>query len=724
MSPELPPTGWLRRDAHIFLVSALILYLELVFIRWIGTELRVLAYLGNLLLVMCFFGVGLGCYLCSRPVDVTRMGVNVLFLVALVANPLRLPQLDLTNVTLMLSVFEDSPLWGEMFGELTRNLPAAVLGGLTILGIVLYLIARIFVPAGQLLGRAIQHHPRLIRAYSVNIAGSLAGIWMFNALTWASTPPPVWFAFAAALMLAAAFPLGRPGRIAAALVAVAALLPAFGSAAGWRTVWSPYHKLAIQPAVLQKDGHRVDFGYRVGVNGMLYFQHMLNLSDEFLAAHPEFFDKESARRSHYNLPFGIRPGIGRLLIVGAGAGNNAAAALRHGVAEVDCVDIDPVVFVLGERMHPERPYDSPRVRRVVNDARAFFKQAVGPYDAIWFGVLDSHTLGSACNSLRLDNYVYTAESLREAARLLADDGVLILSFGSPRPWISDRLYVQMRDAFGHEPLTLYEDETHALYGWGSKLTLISGPRPVTPEDVPDAGLREFVRSRLIELPGVARPATDNWPYLYLERPKIPTLHLVVILTILATVALTARRAFGLSASAMDWHFFALGAAFLLLQVQAVSRAMLLFGMTWVVNAIVISAVLVMILAANLIAARWPRLPRWPAIAGLALTITALAVVPLDWFNMLTGPAKLLAASAFLTGPILFAGLIFIRSFVACTDRARALGSNLIGALAGGLLEVLSFLTGIRALVLLVALFYLLAVTLRPAPAPAPAAPMT
>jgi hypothetical protein len=136
-------------------------------------------------------------------------------------------------------------------------------------------------------------------------------------------------------------------------------------------------------------------------------------------------------------------------------------------------------------------------------------------------------------------------------------------------------------------------------------------------------------------------------------------------------------------------------------------------MTWVVNAIVISAVLVMILFANLVAWRWPRLPQAAIVTGLGITVAALALVPLDWFNALTGLSKLIAASGFLTAPVFFAGLIFIRSFAVCADKARALGSNLIGALVGGLLESLSFVTGIRALVILVGLFYLIAILRRP-----------
>jgi len=211
---------------------------------------------------------------------------------------------------------------------------------------------------------------------------------------------------------------------------------------------------------------------------------------------------------------------------------------------------------------------------------------------------------------------------------------------------------------------------------------------------------------------VTRPTTDDWPYLYLQRARIPKLHLVTSLAILSVVALASHRMAGAHAR-FDWHFFALGAAFMLLEVQTVSRATLLFGMTWVVNAIVISAVLVMILLANLVTWRWPRFPQWLVVSGLAVSVALLALVPLDWFNALTGVVKVIMASAFLTAPMFFAGLIFIRSFATCPDKSQALGSNLIGALVGGLLESVSFVTGIRALVLLVGAFYVLALWLRP-----------
>lgn len=703
MSSQLPVSLW-RRDGEIFLVSVLILYLEMVLIRWIGTEIRIFAYLGNLVLVVCFFGVGLGCYLSSRPISITRLGVNLFVLAFLIGNPLHSDLLDLKMVTFLLSGLEDSPIWG---GGMPGAQTVYSLVGLAVLASLAYLIAFTFVPMGQMLGRLFQDHPRTIHAYSLNVAGSLAGVWVFNALSWYSTPPGVWFGLAAA-MIASWLIVGRERSwVTVALVAATAAMVWCGRDRSQQTVWSPYQKLAVSPFFAEEGTNRVQQGYVVQVNDTFHYQHILNFSDGFFALYPQIFDPERVGRSHYNLPFSFKSNVKRLLIVGAGAGNNAAAALRHGVERIDCVEIDPRIYGLGKQLHPEHPYDSPRVHMYLNDARAFFKQATGPYDLIWFALLDAHTLGSSYNNLRLDHYVYTTESFREARRLLSEDGVMIVNFGAERMWNADRLYGVAKAAFGQEPFAYTEPPNPVKYGYGGGITLVCANPPLTTEAVQDRALRQYLEKHLIHLRGATRPTTDDWPYLYLERAKIPKLHLLTSLAILGTVAVARRRVLGLKVG-LDWHFFALGAAFLLLEVQTVSRATLLFGMTWVVNAIVISAVLVMILLANLVAWRWPRLPQWLIVGALAATLALLALGPLDRFNALAGASKLVAASAFLTAPVFFGGLIFIRSFTACADKSQALGSNLIGALVGGLLESLSFVTGIRALVVLVGFFYVVA----------------
>jgi hypothetical protein len=68
--------------------------------------------------------------------------------------------------------------------------------------------------------------------------------------------------------------------------------------------------------------------------------------------------------------------------------------------------------------------------------------------------------------------------------------------------------------------------------------------------------------------------------------------------------------------------------------------------------------------------------------------------------------KALTASAVLCLPVFFAGIVFIRSFARDGFRSEALGSNLMGALIGGLLESLSMWTGMRSLLVIATLLYL------------------
>ncbi len=287
-----------RCDAEILIVSALILFLELVMIRWIGTEIRIFAYLGNLVLVVCFFGVGLGCYLSGRPASFGRMSLNLFLLVTLVANPLHWERLEFRYVTYLFSGSEDAPIWQEMVGTGGMDFVAGIL----LIGILLYLLAFIFVPLGQTLGRTMQRAPLAIRAYSINIAGSLAGVWLFNGLSWSSTPPAVWMLVVAGLLaLTLLAGQARPWLPVILTLAGAAAMWVGGRSSSV-TIWSPYQKLSISPLISTFGTNRVQRGYLVQVNGTTY-QAALDLSDQFVSAHPELFSKEQLDRNHYNVPF-------------------------------------------------------------------------------------------------------------------------------------------------------------------------------------------------------------------------------------------------------------------------------------------------------------------------------------------------------------------------------------------------------------------------------------
>ena len=59
----------------------------------------------------------------------------------------------------------------------------------------------------------------------------------------------------------------------------------------------------------------------------------------------------------------------------------------------------------------------------------------------------------------------------------------------------------------------------------------------------------------------------------------------------------------------------------------------------------------------------------------------------------------------LCSPVFFAGIVFIKRFAASGFAAEAIGSNLLGALAGGILESASLWLGLRALLVIAFALY-------------------
>jgi hypothetical protein len=160
---------------------------------------------------------------------------------------------------------------------------------------------------------------------------------------------------------------------------------------------------------------------------------------------------------------------------------------------------------------------------------------------------------------------------------------------------------------------------------------------------------------------------------------------------------------------IDRHFFALGAGFLLLETRGLGVLALHIGATWNVNAAVFAGVLVMGLAGTVIAARSAaRVNKIPGYAyGLLAALLALNyAVPLSALAALPLETRTLTSVLLVCGPLLASGIVFALSLARTGDADRALASNLLGAMLGGLVEYLSMITGFRALVLLAAAFYL------------------
>jgi hypothetical protein len=198
--------------------------------------------------------------------------------------------------------------------------------------------------------------------------------------------------------------------------------------------------------------------------------------------------------------------------------------------------------------------------------------------------------------------------------------------------------------------------------------------------------------------------TDDWPYFYQRARGIP-LSLALLSVVLVVFCWLALKRTGVDLAALRWHFFFLGAGFMLLEAQIVSRMALLFGTTWLVNSIVVGGVLLLIAAANLVVRSIPDVPYGIAYAGILVSLGVAYLVPLEDFFFPSIWMRAAVATVVLCLPVFFAGIVFIRSFREAGFEGKALGTNLFGALVGGLLESMSLWTGIKSLVLLAAILY-------------------
>jgi hypothetical protein len=218
-------------------------------------------------------------------------------------------------------------------------------------------------------------------------------------------------------------------------------------------------------------------------------------------------------------------------------------------------------------------------------------------------------------------------------------------------------------------------------------------------------------------PKTTQIATDNWPYIYLESPRIPLLFFLLAVLMALIFARSIRKWHARDIisrwNRSHWHFFFLGSAFLLLEVQNISKASVVLGNTWQVNAVIISGVLVMALLANWLVYKFPNIQVRYVYFALITTCVILYFVDLAQFAFLPYATKALVVGSLTTLPMLFSGIIFIRSFSIVEGKNEALGANLIGALVGALLQSVTFVIGIKALLLVVAGLYILSMLTMP-----------
>jgi hypothetical protein len=682
--PALPGALVRHPGLQMALATFAILVVELALIRWVGTQIRIAAYFANLVLIAAFLGMGLGVALGRRRPALFRHVFPLLALLVCVlslAEPLGFMRLRFPDPSVS--------LWGAEAASTTLAPFALAVAALLLC---FWAIAAIFLAAGVPVGALFARMPALT-AYRWDLAGSLLGVVAMSFVAWLGAPPPVWFGLG---LLAWLLLDPRPlGWLFAAAVVAASLWSVNGA------VFSPYNRIDVEPLTQGYDHApgAPPTEWNVSVNRD-YHQLMLDLRP-WPGQDRDLRRKDRARvQAVYELPFKAADGRGSALVVGAGTGNDVAAALRVGYERVVSVDIDPRIIALGRQLHPEQPYSDPRVVPVVNDARAYLEQNLGErFDTVCYGLLDSHAMFSAMSSLRLDNYVYTREGIEAGWRHVKEDGVLSVSFSVyAGDWMVQRIYRLLREATGLTPVMVPHN-----YNFG--MTFLVG-RGLTPERVGQAFPEISVG--FTENPAIKVPS-DDWPFLYLRPGTLPVTYLAVVALIAFTALLALRGVFGaraFRAGAFDPQAFLLGAAFMLLETRMVTELSLLFGSTWVVNSCVFGGILVMVLLGNAVAERFrpKHVERW--FLPLAATMLAIWFFSAGTLNALPLLQRGVVAGLLYALPVFFAGVIFSTLLSRRADTSATLGSNLCGSVLGGLLEYLSTLVGMKAIGLLALAIYL------------------
>ncbi len=680
-SPDALP-DLARQGRELLVLSATILFLELAIIRWGGAQVRVLAYFPNLLLIGSFLGLGVGCL---------RAGTRSLATWWLPA----LLTLTVAYAALSRVVFtQDSGaehLW-LLYYDLPQNAP--VVGNVWLPVLACFTLAMIaFISPGQMIAerlKTFQFQGKSLKGYAWDLSGSCAGTLLFSIVAFMRLKPLHWFGIAlvGALWVCGAQP--RKRRVVYALCGLAMLVTVhFAERARF---YSPYYAISTDST---KAGIT-----EILTNGSLH-QVAIN-TDPRTAEHT---DTAIGYHQPYRLS-GHRPR--HALVLGAGTGNDVATLLQEGAETVDVVEIDPVIIELGRALHPNRPYDSARVHIYNTDARAFLNNTTAYYDTIIFGTLDSMTRLSALSNVRLDNFVYTVNCLEAAKRRLTPDGGMALYFMTATRQIDLRIGLMLTKVFGEAPFV--HRHHYVLFNE----IFMAGPAFAKLDRQHRDALTALLTADNLETMGLPN---DDWPYLYLNSRSLSPFYLIVMasIAVIAVVSVLAasrgfRRNF-FKRGGFDGPMFFFGFGFLLLETRAVTAMNLVWGSTWLTSAVVFASILLMILAGTIGYARCP-LGFRTSIAGLAVTLAVLYLLPNEWLLTMNVGWRLMLSVLVVGGPVLFAATGFAALYTARPEVSHAFGWNLLGAVAGGLAEFSSMVLGLRALLLLALCAYLAAYLLR------------
>ena len=748
----------LRHGFDLFLISFTILFLELAAIRWFPAHVLYLTFFTNVVLLASFLGMSVGCLAARHRRNYLRW-TPLLLIVAIVAalaveisSGSFIKFVDVGNQPSPQQIYFGTEYHSQ---DLSRYaIPVEVLGGFFFL-----VIALAFIGPGQELGRSLKLWPNRLQAYTLNIAGSIVGILIFAACSWLEVRAFWWFLLVV-IGLGYFYFISPEHRFPKRQIAWSSLTGLSLLLVVWLTAFVPIHDDYPGQSNAQQfwsPYYRIDFkqaDLSLSVN-LLYHQQMVSRNENFPAyALPHLLNRDAGR-----------PAFENILIIGAGSGNDVSRALQWGAKHVDAVEIDPAIYRLGKQYHPDGPYGDQRVEIHLDDGRNFLRSTDRHYDLIIYALVDSLVLHSGYSNIRLESFLFTRQAFEDVRRHLKPNGTFVIYNYFRQGWLAARLEKGLNEAFGSGNsivLTLpYRDVIEpdkatfgdfTIFFAGDTAELRNAfarqpiywlrndqpPGPTSPngfQQQPESANTQaaptnegttskwehFGLATVLPPEGSLPTATDDWPFLYLRKPMIPTLSLrgmlimgglglLLIVLFLPRQEKTAppeNDTNSSNGSLLNVQLFFLGAGFMLIETKAVVTMALLFGGTWIVNSVVFVAVLLMILLANLWTFRLRSTHLWPYYAALLISLALNVIISLDSFLGMNRTVQVLGACLLVFTPIFFAGVIFAASFKRTAQADKAFGINVAGAMVGGLAEYSSMALGFKYVALIAIFFYAL-----------------
>lgn len=646
---------------QLFLTSFLILFLELGLIRFIPAYVRYLGYFTNFILLGAFLGIGAGCLLSKNKTDVFPFFAPLFMLLILSVKFFKFEVVINTNQVVYFKSNSENSLIESFI-----LLPSVFLG-----------IALVFTTLAQKLGRLLTKLPPLT-AYAIDIFGSIAGISFFTLNSFLKTAPVIWFGIAGMIYLVLLNKSKLIKTVAAVLLVIALAIIVRLDEPG--TIWSPYYKIfPYSVSNPKRIAGLADDHWRLYVNNI---------------SHQEMTDYSNVA-PFYKLIYEKFPpkNFQKILIIGAGSGQDVNVAVHEQVKDITAVEIDPVIAGLGKRLHPDNPYGDPGVKLVINDARAFLENSRENYDLIIFALPDSAVLATSMSNLRLESYLFTQESFNQVKKHLQPNGIFVLYNYYRTDWIIDKIALMLKNTFNRTPFVANYDDHLAVFIAGPNISSLNLNGELKPWST-----RESLSA-----------ASDNWPFLYLKNNVLPNIYIksLLIITAIAVILVAAVSHGKIFQNSFAGDFFFLGAAFMLIETKSIVNFNLLFGSTWLVNSLVFIGMLLAVLLAIWINQKW-RVRIFPAVILLLAALIINYALPLDKFLLPNFWIRYGLATLIFFSPVLLANIIFSTLFKKIKGAADNFGANLLGAFFGGMCEYLSLILGYHNLILLAVIFYILA----------------